>query len=93
MHLSKALIAGFPERLNSYIQTCINPYFSSDWDVIKANAVYLIGAIMVHLPEDIRKEVGINSGHTAKAIIGLLIEKSPLVRQKASEACGMLWSY
>jgi len=38
---------------------------------------------MTHIPEEIRKEVGINSGHTVKALIGLLSEKSPIVRQKA----------
>jgi len=37
--------------------------------------------------------VDINSGHTAKALVGLLSEKSPIVRQKAAEAMGMLWSY
>eukprot|EP01123_Difflugia_compressa_P007444 TRINITY_DN2025_c0_g2_i1.p1 TRINITY_DN2025_c0_g2~~TRINITY_DN2025_c0_g2_i1.p1 ORF type:complete len:585 (+),score=89.40 TRINITY_DN2025_c0_g2_i1:3681-5435(+) len=93
MHLSKALIAGWPDRLNSYIQTCINPYFGSDWDIIKANAVYFIGAIMGHIPEEIRKDVGINSGHTAKALIALIVEKSPLVRQKVAEAMALLWSY
>jgi len=93
MHFSVALIAAWPARLNSYIQICINPYFTSNWDIIKANAVYFIGAIMGHIPENIRKDVGINSGHTAKALIGLLSEKSPIVRQKAAEAMGMLWSY
>jgi len=93
MHLSKALIAGWPDRLNSYVQTCVNPYFTSQWDTIKANSVYFIGSIMGHIPEEIRKDVGINSGHSAKALIGLLVEKSPIVRQKAAEAMGMLWSY
>jgi len=93
MHLAKALIAGWPDRLNSYVQTCVNPYFTSPWDIIKANAVYFIGSIMGHIPEEIRKEVGINSGHSAKALIGLLAETSPIVRQKAAEAMGMLWSY
>jgi len=93
MHLSKALITGFPDRLNSYVQTCINPYFESTWDVIKANAAYFVGALLCHIPEDQRKDIGINAGHTTKALVGLLAEKSPIVRQKAAEAMGMLWSY
>jgi len=94
-HLSKALIQGWPDRLNSYIQICINPYFNSEWDVIKGNAAYFIGSLMGHIPEDedVRKNIGINSGHTAKALVALLTEKSPVVRQKASESLSMLHSY
>eukprot|EP01125_Pyxidicula_operculata_P007550 TRINITY_DN2562_c0_g2_i2.p1 TRINITY_DN2562_c0_g2~~TRINITY_DN2562_c0_g2_i2.p1 ORF type:complete len:1126 (-),score=250.20 TRINITY_DN2562_c0_g2_i2:7-3384(-) len=93
MHLSKALIATWPDRLNSYVQICINPYFTSDWDIIKANAAYFIGSLMGHIPLEIRKDVGINSGHTAKALIALLSEKSPIVRQKTAEAISMMHSY
>jgi len=95
MHLSKVLIQAWPERINSYIQICINPYFASPWDVIKGNAAYFIGSIMGHIADDeeVRKNIGINSGHTAKALVALLSEASPLVRQKAAESLSMLYSY
>jgi len=68
-------------------------YFTSNLDIIKANAALFVGSIMGHIPEEIRKDVGINAGHIAKAVVGLLGEKSPTVRQKAAEALSMLWSY
>jgi len=93
MHMSKALIKAFPNQLNNYVQTLINPYFESQWDTIKANAAYFVGCILGHLPEEIRKDVGINAGHTAKALISLLSAKSPIVRQRAAEAMSMMHTY
>jgi hypothetical protein len=93
MHMSKVLITSWPNRINAYVQQCIDPYFASKWDIIKANACYFIGAIMGHLPEDMRKDVGINTGGAAKAITELMGDKSTVVRQKAAEAIGMLWNY
>jgi len=93
MHLSKCLIKSWPDRINSYVQTCINPYFESKWDTIKANAAYFIGSVMGHIPVERRKEIGINAGHTSKALIALLSEKSPIVRQKTAEALSMMHSY
>eukprot|EP01126_Amoeba_proteus_P067356 TRINITY_DN9930_c0_g1_i5.p1 TRINITY_DN9930_c0_g1~~TRINITY_DN9930_c0_g1_i5.p1 ORF type:complete len:1273 (-),score=291.41 TRINITY_DN9930_c0_g1_i5:204-4022(-) len=93
MHLSKALISGFPRHLNTYIQTCINPYFDSEWDQLKGNAAYLIGCILFHLPQEMRREVGINPAHIAKAIIGLLSSESGLVRLRAADSISMLHSY
>jgi len=93
MHMSKALIKAFPNQLNNYVQTLVMPYFESSWDVIKANAAYFIGCILGHLPEEMRKDVGINVGHTTKALISLLASKSPLVRQRVAEAMSMLHTY
>ncbi len=73
MHLSKALIAGFPDRLNAYVQTCVDPYFKSHWDVIKANAAAFVGTILGHLPEDLRKSSGINPGLVAKGLSPIFI--------------------
>eukprot|EP01127_Copromyxa_protea_P018695 TRINITY_DN5940_c0_g1_i1.p1 TRINITY_DN5940_c0_g1~~TRINITY_DN5940_c0_g1_i1.p1 ORF type:complete len:1700 (-),score=516.03 TRINITY_DN5940_c0_g1_i1:86-4894(-) len=93
MHLVKVLIAGFPQHINNYLQTCINPYFESTWDEIKGNAAHFVGCTMGQLNADIRKEVGINPAHTSKALIGLLSSESPLVRRRAAEAMSMLHSY
>jgi len=93
MHMSKALIKAFPEKLNNYVQILINPYFDSPWDTIKGNAAYFVGCILGHSPEESRKEIGINAGHTAKALVNLLSSKSPIVRQRAAEAMSMLYTY
>jgi len=93
MHITKALIKAFPEKLNNYVQILINPYFESSWDTIKGNAAYFVGCILGHTPEEIRKDVGINAGHTSKALISLLSSKSAIVRQRAAEAMSMLYSY
>jgi len=93
MHLSKALIKSFPDRLNGYVQTAINPYFASPWNTIQGNAAYFVGCVLGHLPEQARKNSGINAGHTAKAMIGLLTSTSPIVREKAAEAIAMMHSY
>jgi len=93
MHLSKALIAGFPERLNSYVQTCLDPYFQSHWDVIKANAASFVGTILGHMPEEVRKSSGINPGLISKALVELLSSPSAIVRAKVAESLSLLHSY
>jgi len=93
LNLSKVLVKEFPDRINSYILTCLHPYFESAWDTIKGNAAFFIGTLMFQIHPDARKDIGINIGHVSKQLIGLLTEKSSYVRIQASVSISLLYSY
>jgi len=92
-NLSKVLVTAFPDRVNSYIQMCIHPYFNSQWDRIQGNAAFFIGTLMLHIPVDQRKEVGVNVGHVTKELIKLLQSESPEVRTQSSISMSLLYTY
>jgi hypothetical protein len=85
IHLTKALISSWPDKINSYIQICMEMYYSSKWDIIKSNAVFFVGALLTHLPENKRKETGINFINVTKAINDLIIVSSFVLIKKNEE--------
>eukprot|EP00029_Vermamoeba_vermiformis_P010763 TRINITY_DN5740_c0_g1_i2.p1 TRINITY_DN5740_c0_g1~~TRINITY_DN5740_c0_g1_i2.p1 ORF type:complete len:816 (-),score=382.28 TRINITY_DN5740_c0_g1_i2:37-2484(-) len=92
-YLSKALIKAFPTRLNSYVMTCVDPYFKSEWNVIKGNAAMFVGHLFGNSPVDNRKGLNYNPSRVTKELISLMRDKSPLVRQKAADAMALLHTY
>jgi len=93
MHLSKLLVKVFPERINPYIETSINPYFTSQWDQIKGNAAFFVATLMYNVPEEVREDLSINVGFISRELVQLLQERSPNVRIQASAAISLLYSY
>jgi hypothetical protein len=91
--LSKILIKAFPARVNYYVMTCVDPYFKSEWNVIKGNAAMFVGYLLGNVPVDNRKVYNLNPVRVTKELIALLKEKSALVRQKAADAMALLYTY
>jgi len=91
LHLSKILVALFPDRMTVYIDTCMDKYFSSSWDTIKGNACFFVATLMFNIPEENRENL--NIVRVSKEIVQLLQEKSSYVRMQASVAISLLHSY
>lgn len=90
--LCKLLVTHYPERMNYLVMTSVN-LFKSDWDQIKANAASFVGFLLGNLPVDKRNESNLNPALVANALVLLLTDKNPLVRQKAAEAMSLLHDY
>jgi len=91
--LSKILIIAFPDRLNSYVMTCVEFLSKSQWNSIKANATAFCGYLLGNLTPDQRRTINLNPGMAANALILLLKERSPEVRKKAAYALSLLTTY
>eukprot|EP01125_Pyxidicula_operculata_P019218 TRINITY_DN694_c5_g1_i1.p1 TRINITY_DN694_c5_g1~~TRINITY_DN694_c5_g1_i1.p1 ORF type:complete len:1709 (+),score=479.86 TRINITY_DN694_c5_g1_i1:28-5154(+) len=92
-HFVKLLINSFPERISNYVQICLKPYFESQWPEMKANAAYFVGCVLGNVPPNKRKEIGLLPTQYIKAIVDLLGDQNMIVRQRAAEACSMLYTY
>lgn len=73
--------------------TCVDPYFKSEWNVIKGNAAMFVGHLFGNSPVDNRKSLNYNPSRVTKELISLMRDKSPLVRQKAADAMALLHTY
>eukprot|EP01129_Flabellula_baltica_P010720 TRINITY_DN4560_c0_g1_i1.p1 TRINITY_DN4560_c0_g1~~TRINITY_DN4560_c0_g1_i1.p1 ORF type:complete len:1619 (+),score=365.55 TRINITY_DN4560_c0_g1_i1:442-5298(+) len=92
-HLAKALIACFPERINSYLTTLIEVYFISDHRE-KSNALLCVGTLMLHLSNsDTIHILELDPIYVAREIVALLKETNADVRLSASEALSMMQEY
>jgi len=89
--LSRALIAKYAKRINYFVMTCVEPYFKSEWDAIRANAAIFVGCLLGNLTDDMKKKLNLNPGIVTKALISLLREKSPKVREKTANAMSLLY--
>ena len=92
-YLSKFLIAAFPNRLNYYLMTAVEPYFKSEWAVIRGSAATFVGALLGNIPKDKRQALNLNPSRISKALVVLMAEGSPLVRKKAAYAVSLLHTY
>jgi maestro heat-like repeat-containing protein family member 1 len=94
-YVSKLLITSFPDRLNSYVMTCVDPYFKSQWFTVKASAASLVGALLGNISKEMRTsgKVSLNPSPVSKALILLLREPNASVRTKAALAMAALHSY
>lgn len=92
-YLSKFLIAAFPNRLNYYLMTAVEPYFKSEWSVIRGSAATFVGALLGNIPKEKRQALNLNPSRISKALVVLMAESSPLVRKKAAYAISLLHTY
>lgn len=92
-YLSKFLIAAFPNRLNYYLMTAVEPYFKSQWPVIRASAATFVGALLGNIPKEKRQALNLNPSRISKALVVLMAEASPQVRKKAAFAVSLLHTY
>jgi len=92
-YLGKFLIAAFPSRINFYLMTAVEPYFKSEWAVIRASAATFVGALLGNIPKENRQALNLNPSRISKALVVLMAESSPLVRKKASAAVALLHTY
>ncbi|KJE96498.1 hypothetical protein CAOG_06818 [Capsaspora owczarzaki ATCC 30864] len=88
--LSKLVIDAFPEKMNFFVMGNVN-FFKSDWDTIKANAALFAGFLLCQINKTARGSVTVE--HVCSSLTNLLQESSPLVREKAAEAIGLLFDY
>lgn len=92
-YLSKFLILAFPNRINYYLMTAVEPYFKSEWPIIRASAATFVGALLGNIPKDNRQALNLNPSRISKALVVLMAESSPLVRKKAAFAVSLLHTY
>ncbi|CAH1780504.1 unnamed protein product, partial [Owenia fusiformis] len=88
--LSKAVIAGFPNKLNFYVMGNVS-FFKSNWSEIKGSAAMFVGFLLGNLPQD--RHDTVSKEHVCAALIMLLKDPSPEVRIKAAEAMSWLHNY
>jgi len=84
------LIKYFHERINYYVMTSVE-YYKSNWNTIKANGAIFTGFLLGNLP--IEKRKNLNPTMVARALIGLLKDKSPAVRKAGADAMSLLHTY
>ncbi|KYQ89059.1 hypothetical protein DLAC_10285 [Tieghemostelium lacteum] len=89
---SKLFITYYPDRINFYIMTCLE-FYKSNWQTLRANSATITGFILGNISEEKRSQTNINPAIIIKALVGLLAEKNPIVRKKAAESLGYLYSY
>jgi len=90
--ISKLLINNYLERINYYVMTNVD-FYKSQWNTIKANAASFTGVLLGNLPVEKRGSINLNPSLVTRALIGLLTEKSNIVRKSAAEAMSLLYTY
>ncbi|XP_071811966.1 maestro heat-like repeat-containing protein family member 1 isoform X2 [Apostichopus japonicus] len=88
--LSKIIITDIQSKVNFYVMGNVS-FFRSSWVMIRGNAAMFAGFLLGNLPKD--HHTLISKDHVCGALIQLLKDPAPEVRQKAAEAISLLYEY
>ncbi|OQV23571.1 Maestro heat-like repeat-containing protein family member 1 [Hypsibius exemplaris] len=86
--ISSALGTDFADKIPAYLNHIIG-YFRSESPTMRANAVLLAGNLLAQVAAAGQPDT--TTSHMAPAVIHLLSDKEPLVRQRAAEALGLIY--
>ena len=81
------LIKHHSDQLGLYLQA-LSAYYRSPWAVVRANAAIVVGNLIRNVPLKERRRIDLND--LCSALMALLNEPSPLVRNKAAKALSFL---